>query len=167
MKMKTKRIWLALPAAVLLLACIAPLLSGCSTTRHYPVPFAEAEAALLKTLHLDKDQVLYNTVMAQAKAEGALEKSMSMRLFAIDLHDYVPDQRLSFTAKHIYNIGASGGEYIRFDLTARPDNETLITVNYTDRWVGMWPPFIFLNPGFRREKNIHRIIWQKIPLATH
>lgn len=146
--------------AVLLIAGIAPLLSGCSTTRQYSMPFAEAEAALLDTLHLDKNQVLNNTVMAQAKAEGELEKSMSMKLFAIDLHDHIPDKHLAFTANHIYNIGANGGEYIRFDLTAKQPDVTEITVNYTDWWVGMWPPFVFLNPGTKREKNIHRIIWQ-------
>ncbi len=159
--MKTK-LMLSVPiATVLLIACIAPLLSGCSTTRQYPIPFAKAEAALFDTLHLDKDQVLNNTVMAQAKAEGELKKSMSMKLFAIDLHDHVPDRQLSFTANHIYNIGANGGEYIRFDLTAKQSNLTEITVNYTDRWVGMFPPFLFLNPGPFREKRIHRLIWQK------
>ncbi len=99
--------------------------------------------------------------MAQAKADGGLEKSMSMKLFAIDLHDHVPGKHLSFTANHIYNIGANGGEYIRFDLTAKQQDMTEITVNYTDRWIAMFPPFVFLNPGPFREKKIHRIIWQK------
>jgi len=160
-KMKTKLILLFLAAAVLLAVVLAPLLSGCATTRQYPMSFAKAEAALLDMLHLDKDKVLNNTVMAQAKAEGELEKSMSMKLFAIDLHDHIPDNHLSFTANHIYNIGANGGEYIRFDLTAKQPDLTEITVNYTDRWVGMWPPFVFFNPGKGREKSIHRIIWQK------
>lgn len=159
--MKTRLILIVPVATVLLVAGPAPLLSGCSTTRQYSMPFEKAEAALFDTLHLDKDQVLNNTVMAQAKAEGELEKSMSMKLFAIDLHDHVPNRHLSFTANHIYNIGAHGGEYIRFDLTAKQSDMTEITVNYTDRWVGMWPPFLFLNPGFGREKDIHRIIWQK------
>ncbi len=161
MKMKTKLMLIVPLTTVLLVVVVAPLLSGCSTTRQYSMPFAKAEAALFSTLHLDKTQVLNNTIMAQAKAEGELEKSMSMKLFAIDLHDHIPDKHLSFTANHIYNIGANGGEYIRFDLTAKQPDLTEITVNYTDRWVGMWPPFIFLNPGSGREKNIHRIIWQK------
>jgi len=161
MKMKTKLMLIVPAAAVMLAVFLAPLLSGCATTRQYPMSFAKAEAALFDTLHLDKTQVLNNTVMAQAKAEGELEKSMSMKLFAIDLHDHIPDNHLSFTANHIYNIGANGGEYIRFDLTAKQPELTEITVNYTDRWVGMFPPFVFLNPGKGREKNIHRIIWQK------
>lgn len=51
--------------------------------------------------------------------------------------------------------------YISFDLTAKRPNLTQVTVNYTDRWVGIWPPFVFLNPGPRRERNIHRLIWEK------
>jgi hypothetical protein len=124
------------------------------------MPFAKAEAALFDTLHLDKTKVLNNTVMAQAKAEGELGKSMSMKIFAIDLHDHVPDKHLSFTAHHLYNIGASGGQYIRFDLTATQANVTEVTVNYVDRWVGMFPPFVFLNPGPFREKKIHEQIWK-------
>ena len=164
MKMKTKLMLIVPLTTVLLVVALAPLLSGCSTTRQYPMSFAKAEAALFDTLHLDKAQVLNDTLMAQAKAEGELEKSMSMKRFAIDLHDYVPDKHLSFTANHIYNIGANGGQYIRFDLTAKRPDLTEITVNYTDRWVGMWPPFVFLNPGPFREKSIHKIIWQeKLP----
>jgi len=161
MKMKTKLMLIVPVPAVLLAVFLAPLLSGCATTRQYPMSFAKAEAVLFDTLYLDKTQVLKNTVMAQAKAEGELEKSMSMKLFAIDLHDHTPGKHLSFTANHIYNIGANGGEYIRFDLTAKQPELTESTVNYTDRWVGMFPPFVFLNPGKGREKKIHRIIWQK------
>jgi len=160
MKMKTKLMFIALAITALLVVIIAPLLSGCSTTRQYNLPFASAESALFDALHLDKTQVLNNTVMAQAKAEGELAKSMSMTLFAIDLHTCIPDKQLSFTANHIYNIGANGGEYILFELTAKSQNQTEITVNYTDRWVGIWPPFVFLNPGPKRERNIHRLIWE-------
>lgn len=165
MKKKTKLMLIVPLTTVLLIVLVAPFLAGCSTTRQYSMPFAEAEVALFRALHLDKAQVMNNTIMAQAKAEGELEKSMSMKLFAISLHDHVPGKHLSFTASHIYNIGANGGEYIRFDLTAKQPELTEITVNYTDRWVGMWPPFVFLNPGTKREKNIHMIIWQE-NLAT-
>jgi hypothetical protein len=125
------------------------------------MPFSMAETIFYDTLHLDKEQVLSNPVMAQAKAEGDLRKSMSMRLFAIDLHDYTPNQHLSLTSRHLYNIGATGGEYIRFSLTAVTEEQTKIMVNYTDRWIGIWPPFVFYNPGPKRERNIHRKIWGK------
>lgn len=159
--MKTKAILIALSLIVLLIGCLAPLFSGYSTTRQYAISFAHTEAALFETLHLDKTQVLNNTKMVQAKAGGDLAKSMSMQFFAIDLHGHVPGKHLSFTAYHIYNIGAIGGEYIRFDLMAKEPKLTEVTVNYTDRWVGILPPFVFLNPGFFREKNIHKLIWQK------
>ena len=160
MKIRTKVILITPLVAMLVLACAAPLLSGCATTREYSTPFATTEASLYDALHLDKTQVLSNTVMAQAKAEGELERSMSMRLYAIDVHTYIPDKRLSFTLYHRYDIGANGAEYIRFDIIAKQSDITEVTVNYTDRWVGMWPPFAFLNPGPFREKNIHRLIWQ-------
>jgi len=160
MKTRTKVILIIPSVAILLLVCAAPLLCGCATTREYSIPFATAEASLYDTLHLDKTQVLNNTVMAQAKAEGELERSMSMKLYAIDMHKHIPGKHLSFTLNHIYNIGANGGEYIRFDIVAKRSDITEVTVNYTDRWVGMWPPFVFLNPGPFREKRIHKAIWK-------
>ena len=64
MKMKTKLILIVPPVTVLLAVCLAPVLSGCSTTRQYPMSFATAESALYETLHLDKNEVLNNTIMA-------------------------------------------------------------------------------------------------------
>ena len=140
------------------------LLPGCSTTKQYPISFEQAETALFGALHLDKEKVVDKSKRAdrflpQAKAEGELLKSMPMKLFAVYLHEYVPGKRLSFTAEHEYNIGANGSESIRFDLTAKKPDATKITVNYDDRWVGMWPPFVYLNLGYGKERNIHRIIW--------
>jgi hypothetical protein len=36
---------------------------------------------------------------------------------------------------------------------------TRVKVNYTDRWVGIWPPFVFYNPGILRERRISGMIW--------
>ena len=119
---------------------------------------------MFATLHLDKEKVVGQAknserFLPQAKAEGELAKSMTMKLFAVYLHDYVPGQRLSFTASHEYNIGASGSESIRFELTAQKPDATKITVDYTNRWKGIWPPFVVNDTGSSSEKNIHQIIW--------
>ena len=36
---------------------------------------------------------------------------------------------------------------------------TQVRVNYTDRWIGIWPPFVFYNPGMLRERRISRLIF--------
>lgn len=50
-------------------------------------------------------------------------------------------------------------ESIRFDLRAVDANRTKITVDYHDRWYGMWPPFFFNNPGMVAERKILGVIW--------
>ena len=64
----------------------ALLLSACASSRVYPMPFAQAEAALYESLQLDRDQVRTNPVMAQAVAEGDLAKPMSIGRFLPMLH---------------------------------------------------------------------------------
>jgi len=53
----------------------------------------------------------------------------------------------SIVAQHEYNIGASGGVMVRFDLVPVDNNNTRVAVSYKDAWVGIWPPFVFWNPG--------------------
>ncbi len=135
------------------------LLSACASSRVYPMPFDQAEAALYESLRLDRDQVRTNPVRALAVAEGELAKPMSMTRYAVNPEIDVPGERLRLTLQHRYNIGATGAEYIRFDLQARGPDTTRVKVNYTDRWVGIWPPFIFYNPGMIRERRISKLIW--------
>ena len=85
-----------------------------------------------------------------------------MRPYGVDVHDDWPNE-LSFTCHHYYDIGAVGGEYIRFDLEKRDPERTRITVDYSDRWYGIWPPFVFWNPGIFRETTIHKLIWANRP----
>lgn len=159
-KMKTKRRrLLATITAVAALATLSPLLAGCSTTRTYSIPYAKAEDLLFDHLQLDKDLTLQNPRSVQARAEGDLERPMSMKLFAVDLHESTPGQLLSFTCSHLYDIGAVGGQYILFDLRRVDEGSTRVTVDYCDRWWGMWPPFVFWNAGPARERSIHKAIW--------
>ncbi len=65
----------------------------------------------------------------------------------ISTHEEASPQKLVITIETEYNIGASGSETIRFDVTPVDDTHTRITVNYKDSWYGIWPPFIFWNPG--------------------
>lgn len=132
-----------------------------SSIRQYQIPFEEAESQLFEALSLVKEQVLNDTRSSQAKAGGKLAKPMSMKLYAIELHSYIPNEHLSFTASHGYNIGASGSESILFDLRANDSDETKVSVNYTDQWIGIFPPFAFANHGPLRERKIHKLIWKE------
>lgn len=160
MKPKPKRL-LTILATVVAGGAIADMVAGCGTTRTYRMPYSHAERLLFEHLHIDKDSTLGNPRSVQARAEDALERPMSMRLFAVDLHESTPGESLSFTCHHLYDIGAVGGQYILFDLRKAQENTTRIKVDYCDRWWGMWPPFVFWNPGPARERNIHKAIWGK------
>lgn len=148
-------------ATVTTLGIVVGVLAGCGTTRTYTMPYSHAETLLFERLHLDKDATLRDPRRVQARAEDDLMRPMSMKLFAVDMNSSTPGQFLSFTCHHLYNIGAVGGQYIRFDLKKKDDDKTSITVDYCDRWWGMWPPFVFWNPGPGRERNIHNAIWGK------
>jgi len=143
----------------LVLILVSGVLSGCATTKSYNIPYSRAESSLFEHLHLDKAKTLSSPRSVQAKAHGDLAKSMSMELFAVDLHEYTPGTSLSLTCRHLYNIGADGGQSIRFDLQRQTANKTRITVDYSDRWSGIWPPFVFSSPGLSQEPAIHSAIW--------
>lgn len=157
----TRRRLLVTITAVVVLVILFALFPGCGTTRKYRMPYAKVEGLLFEHLHLDKDLTLRNPRSVQARAEGDLVRPMSMKLFAVDLHQSTPGQALSFTCHHLYDIGAVGGQYILFDLQRVDEGSTRVTVDYCDRWYGMWPPFVFWNPGPVRERNIHKAIWGK------
>jgi len=159
MKRRTKHRLATLCLIFALVVALMGLLVGCSTTRTYSMPYAFAEDRLFERLHLEINTTLETPGRVQAKADGDLEGPMAMKRYAVDLHGHTSGESLSLTLSHRYNIGASGGEYIQFELARITDSETRITVNYTDRWWGMWPPFVFWNPGPFREKRIHAAIW--------
>ncbi len=133
---------------------------GWGTTRTYNLPFSQAEAFLLYRLGLDEND-LARPLAVQAKVDSVLAEYMSMKLYRVHIDEYKAGEHLSFTCSHRYNIGASGQECIHFDLLKRTSAKTRVTVDYCDRWAGMFPPFVFWNPGLGREKGIHNEIWNK------
>jgi len=134
---------------------------GYGTTQTWNIPYSTAENILFSRLSLDKNKLTAGKLSVQAKVDDNLGKYMSMKIYSAKLNRYEPNERLDFMCQHRYNIGAIGGEYIRFSLTKRSPKKTKITVDYCDRWRGIWPPFVFWNPGLGREKHIHHEIWDK------
>jgi len=130
------------------------------TSRTYNITFSQAEDFLPYRLGLDKVD-LTRPFSVQAEVDSVLAEYMSMELYRVRIDEYEAGEHLSFTCYHRYNIGANGGEYIRFELLKRTSEKTMITVDYSDRWLGMFPPFVFWNPGLGREKGIHNEIWNK------
>ena len=156
MKKKAKIFLLALGLAWLIIAMFA---RG-GTSKTYNIPFSDAAATLLTRLQLDPALTITQPDLVQAKADDILGTAMSMKLYAVDLQKYERGETLSLLCRHVYNIGASGGEFIRFRLRKKDSQRTHITVDYSDRWYGMWFPFVFWNPGTYRERNIHNLIWE-------
>ena len=152
-----KKIVVAIGTTILLSAISA----GFGTTRTYDIPFDEAALTLFSALHLDPSDTITKPDWVQAKAEDQLGTLMGMKLYVVKLEEYKPGTTLSFTCSHTYNIGANGAEYIHFRIQSTPPNKSEITVDYCDRWYGMWPPFIFWNPGPFRESKILKQIWKK------
>ena len=134
--------------------------AGFGTTRTYDIPFDEAATTLFSALHLDPGDTMTNTVSVQAKAEGVLANHMRMKLYAVQLDEYKPGITLAITCSHTYDIGASSAEYIRFRIQKQAPDKSKISVDYCDRWVGMWPPFLFWNPGPFRGSRILEQIWK-------
>ncbi len=160
-KMKKSKTIFGAIAGVAFLFAAAFFLSGCGTTRTYQMAYADAESLLFERLNLDRNKTIETPNRVQAVAKGGkLEKAMSMQRYAVDLQGYTEDESLALTFSHRYNIGASGAEYIHVEIN-RVAAATRIKVNYIDRWWGMWPPFVFWNPGPFRERRIHREIWGK------
>lgn len=144
---------------IIMVAGVGLFLRGCRTTRIYNIPYDKAESMLLLRLSLDKEVFIHKRQPVQAKADEVLARSMWMKVYAVRLNWYRPSEGLIFSCYHRYDIGATGSESIRFDLEKISAEKTRITVDYCDRWRGMWPPFLFYNPGPFREKEIHRAIW--------
>ncbi|MFB6355802.1 MAG: hypothetical protein ABEJ65_04735 [bacterium] len=137
------------------------VVSGCASTQNYSMRYERAQKALFENLHLKQSRMTGDTEPGQARVEGALKNSMSMGIYGVDQHRHVPGERMSFTVRHGYNIGATGSESIYFELLGTSPGTTRITVDYSDRWYGIFPPFVFYNPGLLRESRIHKIIWKK------
>jgi hypothetical protein len=135
------------------------LSAGCITSRAYDMPCVKAEETLLSRLDLNYSDLGTQSSRIQARADDSLQKFLPMGVYAIDLLAFEPGSHLSFLLYHRYDIGATGANYCMFDLRAQGTNRTAITVDYSDRWRGCWPPFFFLSPGILQERGILKEIW--------
>ena len=153
-----KKIYVASTLPIII-AVVLFYLYGFGTSKTYRIPYLETENILLSRLHLNLNELVNRPLSVQAKADDVLAKSMRMKLYAVTLDKYEPNNQLSFTCYHRYNIGAVGEEYIHFDIIKLTPTKTSITVNYSDRWKGVFPPFVFWNPGLARERHIHSEVW--------
>ena len=100
------------------------------------------------------------------KSHASSENSPLYELVDYILHvseeEALFSKKMSIVAKHDYNIGASGGITIRFELMPIDDKHTRVTVRFKDSWTGMWPPFVCWNPGpikrYRIANSLNRFI---------
>jgi hypothetical protein len=154
-KKKVIIIWLCLLSAILLII----LAVGRGTSRTYAMPYSQAEQLLFAYLHLDKNRILYKRGNVQAQAEGELAIAMSKKLYRVTIQSYVPDSSLSLTCFYRYDLGASGGQYVHFEINKIDDEKTRVTVDFSERYINMIFPDIYWNPGLGRENTILHAIW--------
>ncbi len=138
-------------------------MSGCSASRVYKMPYAEAENLMLARLGIAKKKLTTNKSGSVSLDEELKKNSYAADIdgSAVELNKYQPDRYIKFTAYHRYNIMAAGGEYFYFVVKKINELNTKVSVNYSDRSVGCIPcfgycgiPFIFINPGMFRERKI-------------
>ena len=147
---------------------MALLSAGCGTTRTVSGRYPEVESLVLARLGVDKRELTETEwQQTQIRVGDELARWMGMRVFTVQLDDYVPDDHISFTASHSYDIGATGGEYVDFSIRREDANRTRVSVDYSDRAAGcclVVPlPFAYANPGVFREKKIAEYILRENP----
>ena len=90
---------------------------------------------------------------------------LTERVFLISMNENGTHSKTSIILKHEYNIGASGSEVICFNIMPINDNRTRVTIDYNDSWIGMWPPFVWWNPGaiitYRIKHSLNSFIYGK------
>ena len=143
-----------------LLALLSFCLCSCRYAQTYRTPYAQMEDTLLQRFCIDK-QHLIASQLALITVDPELADYMTMGAFNVVLKKYVPEEHLRFTAFHLYDIGAVGGQYITFDLRKIDDRKTRVAVNYSDRAAGFFIiPFAYANPGSIREPRIVKTIFE-------
>ena len=128
-------------------------------TRKYELSYPETERMLLDALGLDAERLFNNPKAMQAKVGPELNKYMKMRLYRVRIARHIPGEYLSMSVSHQYNIGANGQERVTFVIRRKSKVKTSVTVDYCDRWVGIFPPFVYYSSGSINESRIQDLIW--------
>ena len=128
-------------------------------TRKYGLTYLQAERMLLDALGLDAKALFNNPKVMQAKVGAELNRYMKMKLYRVRIARHIPGEYLSMTVSHQYNIGASGQERVTFIINRKSKVETSVTVDYCNRWVGIFPPFVYYSSSFINESRIQDLIW--------
>ena len=149
---------------LLFVAPLALFLSGCSYSRIYSLHYPQAESVLLARLKIDKAS-LVKTRQAPLRVDEPLAKYMSMRLYGVRLDDYDEGHHLRFTASNEYDIGGTGSQSVMFDLEKIADDQTRLTVDFSDRSLTL---FIipYWNPSVSRERHIAELIFDQTNSTT-
>ena len=143
-----------------LLALLSFCLCSCRYAQTYKTPYPQMESTLLQRLCIDR-QALITSQFVRVGADPQLAEYMTMTAFDVSLKKYTPERHIRFTASHLYDIGAVGGQYITFDLRRLDDQRTRVAVNYSDRAAGFFIiPFAYANPGSIREPKIVKTIFE-------
>ena len=128
-------------------------------TRKYELSYPETERMLLDALGLDAERLFNNPKAMQAKVGPELNKYMKMRLYRVRIARHIPDEYLSMSVSHQYNIGANGQERVTFVIRRKSKVKTSVTVDYCNHWVGIFPPFVYYSSGSINESRIQNLIW--------
>jgi hypothetical protein len=111
---------------------------------------------MLMYLKLDENDFSNKHDFMTALSTNSPLFQLTENVFLISMYENITHLKTSIILKREYNIGASGSEVIRFNIAPIDNNRTQVTINYTDSWIGMWPPFVWWNPGLIMECRIKR-----------
>jgi hypothetical protein len=123
------------------------------TTVVLKLPYDRAEIRLLSALSISKDQFI-RAKHAQSEVSAELQKSLTMRIHNHDLMHYTPGKRIHFTGDHYYNIFGSGHEWIEFELVAKDEMSSTVTVDYFENAYLFDLIPVSWRPGRKEERHI-------------
>ena len=151
MKMKRKLIWLTVLVSVIALILTFALNGKASII--YDGSLDETNRMILTYLDLDESNFTnkHNEVVSSTNSPLF---GLTETVYHVSIHKHLAFRKTSILLKHEYNIGASGSESIYFNIVPTDDNHTQMTIDYNDSWVGIWPPFVWWNPGVIMEHRI-------------
>ncbi len=162
MKLRKRNLFVLLISVSVI--CLLLYIVFAPTTRVYGLTYPQTERILLDALHLDANLLFNNPKAMQAKVGPELNRYMKMKLYRVSIARYIPGEYLSMTVSHQYNIGATGQERVTFIISRKSKVKTSVTVDYCNRWVGIFPPFVYYSSSSINESRIQDLIWGSFKL---
>jgi len=138
---------------LLLIVVITFTIDAIRNTMIIASPLHETKQALFEYFDIH-EKILNPKINAIATTEKSPLYGVTDYILHVSMDENTSPEKFTITLTHDYNIGATGGMTIRFVLTPVDETRTRLTVYFEDSWTGIWPPFVFWNPGMTIKQRI-------------